>query len=106
MERKRKRSLVQKTSVLLSSSDSEGGPESLDDSEESNFVVDEASLSEIEDVVEELMDSDEEASSGQQAKSKVSLPFALPISFATAGIAIFVLVLTSRIHICNSLSCA
>ena len=38
---KGKRSLVRKTTVLLSSSGSESDPESLDDSEESNFVVDE-----------------------------------------------------------------
>ena len=71
-DRKRKRSLVRKTTVLHSSSGSEGGSDSLDDSEESNFVVDEDSLSEAEDCEEELVDSDEEASPKQQPKSKVS----------------------------------
>lgn len=70
--KKRKRSLVRKTTVLLSSSESEAGSESLDDSEESNFVVDEGILSEANDCDEELVDSDEEADSAQQNTSKVS----------------------------------
>ena len=71
--KKRKRSLVRKTTVLLSSSsESEAGSESLDDSEESNFVVDEGILSEADDCDEELVDSDEEADSAQQNTSKVS----------------------------------
>lgn len=71
--KKRKRSLLRKTTVLLSSSsESEAGSESLDDSEESNFVVDEGILSEADDCDEELVDSDEEADSAQQNTNKVS----------------------------------
>ena len=66
--RKRKRSLVRKSSVILSSgSDSE----SLDDSEESSFEAGESSSSEADDDVEDLLDSDEEAGPMSEEQSKV-----------------------------------